>query len=155
MKWICDDQEVARSVGIPWARDRIGLLRPFEQYAKAIMLLDDQKLLAVTVYTDYAPRNISLHIASNGSKRWLTRAFLLASFDYPFDQLGVRRVTGLVAASNPAALKFDLHLGFRVEGRMRGASEDGSDLLVLGMLRHECRYLRAKHGQEQFCTAGG
>lgn len=146
MKWISADQDIAQRVGLPWAWQRVGCEIPPKE-AKAIMLFDDNHLCAVTMYTDYTGGNVSMHIASDGSKRWMTRAFLRASFAYPFEQLGVRRVTGLVAVSNPTALRFDLHLGFKHEGRMRAAAQDGSDLLVLGMLRHECRHLRQEHGK--------
>lgn len=153
MKWISADQEVAKRVGIPWAEKRIDLEYPFDQKTKAIMLFDDVLLLAVTLYTDFSGGNVNMHIASDRSRKWMTKAFLRRSFSYPFEELGVRRVTGLVAASNPDALRFDLHLGFVQEGRMRAASPDGSDLLVLGMLRHECRHLREEYGQKQLATA--
>lgn len=148
MRWVCVDQDVARQVAIPWAQSHIALDSPFGDRAKAIMLFDDLTIVAATIYTDFTDRNLCMHIASDGTRRWMTRAFLFASFSYPFEQLGVARVTGLVAASNPAALRFDLHLGFRIEGRLRTASPDGSDLLVLGMLRQECRHLRAEHGKQ-------
>jgi len=148
MRWICADQQVAKAVGIPWAQRTIGLRFPWRE-PTAIMLFDDNVLRACVAYTDYDEVNLGMHIASDGSRRWLTREYLRACFGYPFEQLGVRRVTGLVAASNPAALRFDTHLGFRMEGRLRHAAQDGSDLLVLGMLRGECRYLRdSEHGQE-------
>lgn len=152
MSWVCSDQEVAKQVGLPWARGQIGMVFPFDERAKAIMLFDGDVLRAATVYTDFTYQSVSMHIASDGSKRWLTRLFLRESFAYPFEQLGVQRVTGLVAASNPDALRFDLHLGFQVEGRMRAAAQDGSDLLVLGMLRQECRHLKEEYGRQRLST---
>jgi RimJ/RimL family protein N-acetyltransferase len=55
-------------------------------------------------------------------------------------QLGVQRVTGYVPASNAAALRFDRHLGFVEEGRLREALPGGEDVIVLGMLKRECRW---------------
>jgi RimJ/RimL family protein N-acetyltransferase len=146
VSWVCVDQRVAQAVGIPWAMERIGMRFPFHNPV-AIMLIEGDRMLASVLFTDYDEVNIGIHVASDGSKRWLTRKFLRACFAYPFEQLKVRRVTGLVAASNASALRFDLHLGFQVEGRLRKAAQDGSDLLVLGMLRHECRHLREEHEQ--------
>jgi RimJ/RimL family protein N-acetyltransferase len=151
MKWICGDQAIAKQVGLPWAQDRIGVRWPWNN-ATAIMLFDAELLLACTVYADYDGGNILMHIASDGSRRWLTRDFLRECFAYPFEQLHCRRVTGLVAASNTAALKFDAHLGFKPEGRMRQAAQDGSDLLILGMLRHECRHLRGRNGKQKLAA---
>ena len=82
-----------------------------------------------------------MHIAAVPGRRWMTRDFLRVAFRYPFWQLGCRRVTGYVPASNADALRFDLHLGFVQEGRMREALPDGEDVIVLGMLRNECRWL--------------
>lgn len=148
MKWVCVDQRVAREVGVPWALAKIGLRFPWVDPV-AIMLFDGDILRACAVYTDYDLGNVSMHIASDGTRKWMTREFLRACFHYPFKELKVRRVTGLVAASNPRALRFDTHLGFRLEGRIRQGAQDGSDLLVLGMLRGECRYLKEPvHGQE-------
>jgi RimJ/RimL family protein N-acetyltransferase len=77
----------------------------------------------------------------------MTRDFLRVAFRYPFVQLGCNRVTGYVPASNADALRFDLNLGFKIEGRMREAIETGEDVLVLGMLRGECRFIQMrKHG---------
>lgn len=71
----------------------------------------------------------------------MTREFLRVAFRYPFYQLKVRRVTGYVPASNADALRFDLHLGFVQEGLMREAMDTGEDVVVLGMLKRECRWL--------------
>jgi len=149
VKWVCQDQRVAQGFALKWAQERMPGCFPFDDKAKAIMLFEDDRLKAVTVFTDYYVRNVQMHIASDGSKNWMTRAFLRTSFGYPFLQLGVLRVTGLVAASNGDALRFDQHLGFRIEGRMRCASYDGSDLLVLGMLRQECRYITEAHDEQR------
>lgn len=118
----------------------------------AIMLIEGDRMLASVLFTDYDAVNIGIHVASDGSKRWLSRKFLRACFSYPFEQLGVQRVTGLVSTSNVDALKFDLHLGFVVEGRLRKAAQDGSDLLVLGMLRHECRHLKEREHEQRLGT---
>ena len=81
------------------------------------------------------------HIAGKPGKRWLNRDFLFAMFDYPFNQLGVNRITGLVAKKNKEARRFDEHLGFKYEGNMRHALAD-DDMLIYGMLKRECKWLK-------------
>lgn len=98
------------------------------------------QLVGVAVFEHFTEGDCHVHIASDGSRRWLTREFLAHIFAYPFIQLGQRRVTGLVRSTNYRALEFDLHIGFKVEGRMREAFPDG-DMMILGMLKSECRYL--------------
>jgi RimJ/RimL family protein N-acetyltransferase len=71
----------------------------------------------------------------------MSRSFLGEVFRYPFEQLRVQRVTGLVPARNEQAARFDEHLGFKLEGRVRQILPDGDDVLVYGMLKSECRFL--------------
>ena len=129
-----------------WAAQRMGLPRAWNQ-CTTLSLWDDAVIQCAVIYESYSPRNVSMHVAAVDGKAWLNRAFLKAAFDYPFNQLKVERVTGLVPDSNEAAKRFDEHLGFKREGVMRGAADDGSDLIVYGMLRSECRHLEMKdHG---------
>jgi RimJ/RimL family protein N-acetyltransferase len=113
----------------------------------AIGLELDGELIAGVVYTLHTgPRGaVMMHVASDGSRRWMTHAYLAACFRYPFVQLGCRRVTGLVRADNAAAQRFDEHLGFRREGLIRQGCNDGCDLILYGMLESECRFLEGKH----------
>lgn len=123
---------------VPWAAKRIGV--PFDATARAIGLVQDGELRAVVVYDRFSEVDCCMHIASDGTRRWMSREYLVKVFAYPFVQLGLRRVTGLVAAKNADAMRFDLNIGFKIEGRMRQAMPD-DDLMVLGMLREECRFL--------------
>lgn len=111
---------------------------------KAIGWEIDGKLRAVTLWDGFSECDCNIHIASDGGPNWLSRAFLCASFSHPFVQWGMRRVTGLVPAKNAAALRFDLHLGFEREGFIRHALPD-DDLVVLGMLRENCRFIPEKY----------
>jgi RimJ/RimL family protein N-acetyltransferase len=139
-----------------WAQTKIGCEWAFKDFT-AISIIDDclqsfGQMIATVLYTNYNRQNIEMHVASDGSRKWMTRAFLHAVFAYPFLQLECRRVTGIVMGSNADALRFDKSIGFTLEGTMREASTDGSDLLILGMLREECRFLemkRSHHGQAE------
>ena len=124
-----------------WARARIPHVPSWGEWCEAIGLEDDG-LLAVVVYNLYSGADIAMHIAAVPGARWMTRSFLRAVFRYPFVQLECRRVSGFVPASNAAALRFDRHLGFVDEGRMREALPNGEDVIVLGMLKRECRWWR-------------
>ncbi len=98
------------------------------------------KLVGGVVYNHFSGKNICMHVAGIG-KSWLTPEFLHAAFDYPFGQLKLARVTGLVPKKNKAARTFDEHLGFRLEGCMRHALPH-DDLLMYGMLERECRFIK-------------
>jgi RimJ/RimL family protein N-acetyltransferase len=111
------------------------------------------ELIAGVVYTGLTDFNIQMHIAAIPGRRWCTREFIRAFFAYPFVQLRLPRVSALVKASNTDSLRFCEHIGMRREGLLREACETG-DLVILGMLRRECRYLDEQPiRQERFKAA--
>lgn len=125
---------------LPWALKRIGL-SDFRRDAYSIGLERDGELVAVVVYDGFSECDCNMHIASDGTGKWMNKSLLLAAFAYPFAQLGLRRVTGLVPAKNTKALEFDKNIGFVVEGYHPNALHDDA-LISLGMLRENCRFFR-------------
>lgn len=125
---------------LPWASARIGIPR-FRRDAYCIGLERDGELVAVVVFDCFSDTDCNMHIASDGTGRWMNKSLLLAAFAYPFGQLGLRRVTGLVPAKNQAALNFDQNLGFVREGYHKHALPD-DDIISLGMLREDCRFFK-------------
>jgi RimJ/RimL family protein N-acetyltransferase len=111
----------------------------------AIGLERDGELVAGVVYERHTGPNVMTHIASDGSRTWITPAYLGAIFRYPFVQLGCTRVTSVVRSDNADSRRFVNHLGFAQEGVMRCADVDGCDLILYGMLKNECRFLEGKH----------
>jgi RimJ/RimL family protein N-acetyltransferase len=107
----------------------------------AIGLEEDGQLIAGVVYNLYTKSGINMHVAAVPGKRWMTRDYLYACFAYPFLSARCHRVTGLVREDNLAAQKFDEHLGFKREGLIRMGCEDGTNMILYGMLRSECRWL--------------
>jgi RimJ/RimL family protein N-acetyltransferase len=126
-----------QSEAIAWAKQTIGISGLTGDVA-AISVLDNQdQFLAVTLYSAYTRTNIDMHIAARPKSHWLSRAYFNASFELPFLVLEVPRITGLIRASNLNAQRFVSRLGFKYEGCMRRAFEDGEDLVLYGMLREE------------------
>jgi RimJ/RimL family protein N-acetyltransferase len=110
-------------------------------------------ITAVVVYNSYIPKNsIDIHVCAAVAGRWLTRPFLAAVFRYPFEQLGVRRVTARIGANNPKAKKFLESLGFTHEGTIRKGWEPNIDLLVYGLLKEECRFLEPRYNGQTVST---
>ncbi len=115
----------------------------------AIGIEKDGHLVGGVVFDDFNGANINMHVASDGSRAWLNREFLWFVFYYPFVQLGVKRVTGIVPSNNLAARSFDEHIGFRLEATLKDAHPAG-DLLIYVMKPEYCRWLRVKdrHGKK-------
>lgn len=116
----------------------------WEDYS-AIGMMKDDKLIAGVIYNHFSLPNICMHVASEG-RHWLNREFLFAVFDYPFNQLGCGRITALVPRKNIIARKFDKHIGFKYEGRLRRSLPDGDDMMIYGMLKEECKWLNVSKG---------
>ena len=116
--------------------------------AVGIGLEKDGRFVAGVVFNDYNGSNICMHVASDGSRHWLTREYLWFVFHYAFEQANVKRITGLVGESNEAAIRFDTHIGFSEEARLKDAHPDG-DLIVFCMRKEDCRWLRRDHEYKQ------
>lgn len=119
--------------------------RTFGHDAVGIGLEEDGELIAGVAYNMYTEASICMHVAAVPNKRWMTRDFLWRCFAYPFLQLECNRVTGLVREDNLVAQKFDEHLGFKREGLIRKGSTDGTNIILYGMLKEECRWLGVRN----------
>lgn len=108
--------------------------------SRAVGLERDDELVAGVLYDHFNGVSVCMHVASDGTKRWLTRGFLRFCFDYPFNTMGVKKVIGMVPSNNLAALRFDEHLGFREEARIKDA-HPGGDLVLMTMTRDMCRWI--------------
>ena len=124
-----------------WVSSKIYGRDRFPPDAPSIGLLENGRIVGGVVYTMYTGNGIMMNVAG-GYKGWINRAFLRAAFAYPFKQLGCTRVSGLVRVDNFAAQKFDERLGFKREGLVRRGDDDGTDLIMYGMLREECKWIK-------------
>lgn len=99
-------------------------------------------LLGGNIFTGYTGVSIHTHTAGF-APGWATRDFLWVLFDYPFNQLGCRKVFGQVPETNERALEINLKLGFKVVARIEDVFPDGACLL-LSLAREDCRWLSLK-----------
>lgn len=105
-----------------------------------IGLTRNDELIAGVMYDHFIGNSIRMHVASDGSKKWLNREFLRVCFDYPFRQLKVKKVLALIDSTNEASLKFSQHLGFVKEATLAECGRKG-DLVILSMTREQCKHL--------------
>jgi RimJ/RimL family protein N-acetyltransferase len=97
------------------------------------------RVIGAVLYINY--RGPSIEMTCAGEPGWLTREHLKAFFSYPFEQLGVRRVTGIVHRKNKHARDINERLGFKLEGVCRHGFDDG-DACVYGLLKRDCKWIR-------------
>lgn len=110
---------------------------------RTIGLRRNRELVAGVAYEGFNGQNIWMHVAALPGARWLTRDYLRVCFTYPFVLCGVQRISGYVNESNVLARRFNEHLGFTEETRLRGAAPDGGDVILMVMWKADCRHIDA------------
>lgn len=113
----------------------------------SIGLEEDGEIIAGVMFDHWNGRSIAMHVAAKSDKKWMTRGYLRFCFWYPFEQLKVKKIIGLVDESNKAARKFDENLGFALEARIKDACI-GGDLLIYSMTKERCRFLERRYGNK-------
>lgn len=98
--------------------------------------------LAGVVYDRFGVRDCQMHIGSVKGTRWATEEAISRALSYPFLVLNRERITGHTPAHNLEARKFNEHIGFVQEGILRQGADDGTDAIIYGMLKSECRWLK-------------
>ena len=134
------DEDVTR-----WVEQELDT--PLPRPSIAIGVLDGETPIAGVTYTHYLedhhtgqPRSLEMSIAST-SARWCTRNTLNQFFRYPFQTVGVERVSVTIHKKNKHTRNFVERLGFVYEGKGRRAWPTGGDAVVYSMLPHECRWI--------------
>lgn len=104
------------------------------------------ELRAVVAYCNFQGKSCQTHICSVGSN-WMTRDFLWAIFDYPFEKLGLKVILAVISGVNEKSLKLSRHLGFEDVAKIADAHKDG-DLVIMTMRPSQCRWLKlgARYG---------
>lgn len=83
------------------------------------------------------------HLAGIG-KKWMNREYLWYCYYYPFEELKVTKIIGLVESTNLEAQKLDEHMGFRLEATLSQCAPNGNDLLIYTMTKDQCKWLNLK-----------
>lgn len=121
---------------VQWVRDQVGV--SIGDTATAIGYERNGILAAGVTFEMHTVNNIFVCLAAEASP---TRDFWKIAVDYAFKQLGCSRITALIAATNHKSIKLAENGGFVEEARMKGASKDGSDLIVYALWKSDCRIL--------------
>ena len=112
--------------------------------------------LAVVIYNGFRElthgNDLSVIVVAD-SARWCLPGVLRELFRYPFEVAGCERLTAAIRDGNHRSLKLCKGLGFKKEGTLRRAHDGKTNTIVLGMLKHECKWLEppkheSEHGKE-------
>lgn len=121
-----------------WCEARIVHFAGWGSNPQAIGYERDGRLLGGVVYTNFSGANVFASIALDGP---LNRRFLYAIFYNPFIAWSVRHISCAIELSNVKSIRLCSHLGFIEEGRMRESAVNGEDVIIMGMLARECRFI--------------
>ena len=123
-----------------WIFDRTGG-GVYDGSWSTIAHVKDGQIVAACGYSHYTGDEVSIHIASDQTRRSVTKEFLNCVFEYPFQQLKVKRLYGWVPTQFPDCIKFCLKLGFTVD-RVLKDTEIAGDVVIFSMTPEQCRWLR-------------
>lgn len=123
-----------------WVTEKAG--GTYHEGNQGIAVEHDGKLVAGIMYDGYTGASIAMHSRVD-DKTKISREWLRQIFDYPFNQLKVKRVSGLVSSANTEAQKVNEKLGWIRETTLADYFPDG-DGIVYVMRRDDCRWLKGR-----------
>jgi ribosomal protein S18 acetylase RimI-like enzyme len=91
-------------------------------------------------YDNYTESSISIHGRCDIPGK-VSREFYWAIFNYPFNQLKVKRLTALVSTANVKSQRLVEHLGFERETILKDYLKDGDGIIYI-MRPETCRFLK-------------
>jgi RimJ/RimL family protein N-acetyltransferase len=108
--------------------------------------IEEKDGMAVTrggiIIQNYNKASIYLHMAGFDG-RWINTDMLWITFDYPFNQLKVRKILCPIPSKNTRSLAINLRLGFKIEARIADVFPD-DDMILTSIVRENCRWLDIK-----------
>lgn len=124
---------------LEWIAQRIPAMGSGYQWqmASAIGLVAKGKIIAGMALHTYLPHYKSCELTfAAETPLWATKQSIRALLAWPFEQLGIERLTSIIASSNKRAIRLHEGLGYTLEGVCRqGCRPD--DAMIYGLLKTE------------------
>jgi hypothetical protein len=114
-----------------------------EDFRGALWLDEYNEVDGGVAYNHFQGKTCQMHVVIQKPEK-VTREIIRQVFEFPFVVCDLEWILGPVAATNEKALNFDLKLGFREIARLPNGASNGSDLIILGMQKQDCRWLKRK-----------
>lgn len=127
---------------VEWAQETMGDIQ-FRNDAYALGVVHDGVTVASVIFDTFGPSDCLIHVVSDGNRRWLSREVAIRVMAFPFLQCKFVRITAMISADNEPSLRFIRGFDrFQQEGVMRKGGTKGEDLILFGLLRQDCRWLK-------------
>lgn len=104
------------------------------------------RLRGGTLYADFWGGSVMTHFAGF-RPGWITKPLLWLGFDYPFNQLKVKKIFGMIPEWNVPSRNLALRLGYKIEYLTDDVfnNADGvNGMYLMSMQRDECKWLSMK-----------
>ena len=98
------------------------------------------ELMGGFLFTDYTGKSITVHM-QGFLPMWMSRSMLWVLFDYPFIQLGVKKLLAPISSGNFVTLSIAYRLGFHMAACVADVYKDG-DLVLLETTSSQCRWMK-------------
>jgi RimJ/RimL family protein N-acetyltransferase len=115
---------MTKQTQIPWSSD----LRTIAA------IRDDGEIAAAVAFGSWTAQSCFIHVAFD-TPHSLTKGLLKATFQYPFESIGVKAIYGLTPKDLNKAIRFNKKIGFK-------QIAETVDCVLLEMRREDCRYLK-------------
>jgi hypothetical protein len=103
----------------------------------------------VVGYTGFLGKTCQMHMVKLRKDKYTPRKLIWAAFDYPFNQLGLEVVFGVLNSNNRAAVKYDRHLGFKEVQRFEGVHDHDGDMILMAMNKADCRWIKESKDEDR------
>lgn len=113
---------------------------------------EDGRFLGGVIYTGFTGTMVTIHAAGVGY--WTSPEFMWLIFDYPFEQLKVKKIITMCGSTNTHAKDIIERVGYKAEHKIRDGVPEG-DLLLYSMLRKDCRWLKLRSRYMRLNGHGG
>jgi hypothetical protein len=110
--------------------------------ARGIAVADTRGVRGGCLYDGWLPNSVQCHVLADTPIVW--RRLLPHIFLYPFEQVGLGLLVGLIRASNARSLAMAQRVGFREGYRIRDGAALGEDLVLVELRREWCEYLQPR-----------
>lgn len=125
-----------------WVNSNVPIMvgRPTPNMFSALGVIHQNEIVAGVVYHNYRKQagDIEVSVAAT-DPIWCLPDTLRRLFRYPFQQLGVQRITCITSRKNKRCRRLIEGLGWKLEGTHRKAYDGVDDAMSYGMLAHELR----------------
>jgi hypothetical protein len=101
----------------------------------------DGKIIGGFALCQYLGNSITVHMAGE-DKHWCSRDLLWLVFHYAFVQIGCYKVLAPLRSDQSSVIAMDTRAGWNLEAVVHDAYEKGVHLIILGMTRDSCPWLR-------------